>query len=99
SPVIETVSYAGVESAAVHGGGGNDAITDPDSANLALFGDAGDDTIVIANAIGAVTADGGEGSDTYIVQAGNLQGPVAISDTGTTGANSVTVVGTTGDDT
>src|SRR5262249_36369823 len=98
SPVVETVSYAGVESAAVHGGAGNDTLTDPDSTNLALFRDAGDDTITVANTTGPVAADGGDGSDTYVIQAGSLQGPVTISDTGATGTDAVTINGTAGAD-
>src|SRR5262249_34531373 len=44
-------------------------------------------------------ADGGNGSDTYLVYGSGLQGPVTISDSGTTGTNSVTVYGTAGADT
>jgi Ca2+-binding RTX toxin-like protein len=99
NPVAETVTYAGVERTTVAGGSGNDAITDPDSGELTLLGEAGDDTLTIADTTGPVTADGGDGSDTYVVYGGTLQGPVTITDTGTTGTNSVTVVGTAGADT
>jgi hypothetical protein len=81
------------------GGAGNDTLTDPGSGDATLLGGPGDDTIVIADTTGSVTADGGDGSDTYIIQAGGLHGPMMISDTGTTGSNSVTVVGTVGADT
>jgi parallel beta-helix repeat protein len=81
------------------GGDGNDTLTDPGSGDATLLGGPGDDTIVIADTTGSVTADGGDGSDTYLVRAGGLNGPVTIRDTGTTGTNSVTFVGTAGADT
>src|SRR5262249_30311860 len=45
-----------------------------------------------------VIVDGGDGSDTYIVVAGSLDGPVAIADTGAAGTDSLTVQGTAGAD-
>lgn len=99
SPVVETVTYSGIENATVNAAAGNDTITDPNSANLTLLGGLGNDTITITNTTGPVTADGGDGSDTYVVNTGSLQGPVAIADTGASGTNSVTVVGTAGADT
>jgi hypothetical protein len=73
-----------------------------DAAVEALMVDtgAGDDMILVTATAGpGVVADGGEGSDTYVVYGASLQGPVTISDTGTTGTNSVTVYGTAGTDT
>ncbi len=61
---------------------------------------AGDDAILTAATTGSgVLADGGEGSDTYVVQFGSqfgrLAGPVTIADSGTTGTDSLTLhVGT-----
>jgi uncharacterized delta-60 repeat protein len=92
-------TYSGIESVTVNGGGGNDSIIDPGSANLTLLGGPGNDTIVIASTTGPVTADGGDGSDSYVVQAGSLHGPVTISDSGTSGTNGVTILGTAGADT
>jgi hypothetical protein len=77
---------------------GNDTANDPNSGNFLILGGPGDDTIIIQDTTGLVTADGEEGSDTYIVNAGNLQGPVAINDSGSTGTDSVFLNGTTGND-
>jgi hypothetical protein len=64
------------------------------------LGDEGDDTIIVTATAGSgVSADGGEGSDTYIVAAGSLAGPVTIADTGTTGTDALTAQGTAGNDT
>lgn len=94
----ETVFFTGVD-VTIHGGGGDDLITDPGN-DTSLFGDEGNDTIVISATTGSgVVADGGEGSDTYIVAASGLAGPVAIADTGTTGSDSLTIQGTAGNDT
>jgi uncharacterized delta-60 repeat protein len=99
NPVIETVLSVGIETRDIHGGGGDDLITDPGS-DTTLFGDEGNDTIVINATFGSgVTADGGEGSDSYQIIAGELDGPIAIADSGTTGTDSVTIVGTAGHDT
>jgi ELWxxDGT repeat protein/VCBS repeat-containing protein len=96
----QEVDFAGMEGQVVlNAGAGNDTIHDPDSGNFLILGGDGDDTIIIQDTIGAVTADGGNGSDTYIAYGGTLQGAVTINDSGTTGTNSVTVVGTTGADT
>ena len=42
--------------------------------------------------------DGGAGSDKYIVGGGILAGPVTIADSGTSGTDGVTVLGTPGND-
>jgi hypothetical protein len=99
NPVVETVTFTGTERATVDGGAGDDTITDPASADLTLLGGAGNDTIVIADTTGSVWADGGAGSDTYVIFAASLQGLVTVADTGPGGTNSVTVVGTAGNDT
>ncbi|MFN0051401.1 MAG: beta strand repeat-containing protein, partial [Planctomycetales bacterium] len=99
SPVQETVQRTGIETMVIHGGGGKDRITDP-GADTTIFGDEGDDTIIITATEGSgVTLDGGEGSDIYLVDADGLAGPVTISDSGTTGGDSLVVQGTDGDDT
>lgn len=98
SPVVETVLSSGIETRQIRGGGGDDLITDPGS-DTELFGDDGNDTIIIADTTGLITADGGEGSDTYIIYINNLQGPVSIDDTGTTGTDTVTLQGTPDTDT
>jgi Ca2+-binding RTX toxin-like protein len=98
NPVTETVLRSGIETVVVHGGGGKDKITDPGEDTF-LFGDEGDDTIIISATMGnGVIADGGEGADSYVVAAEGLVGPVTIIDTGTTGDDSLAVEGTAGDD-
>jgi Ca2+-binding RTX toxin-like protein len=65
-----------------------------------ILGGPGDDTIVITATTGnGIVVDGGSGSDTYVVEASSLAGPVTISDSGSTGTDSVTVQGTAGSDT
>jgi Ca2+-binding RTX toxin-like protein len=104
----ETVTFSGIDSnpsdptdytVVLNAGAGDDTVLDPDSGNLLILGGAGNDTITIASTTGPVTADGGDGSDSYLVYGGSLQGPVTISDSGTTGTNAVTVYGTSGADT
>lgn len=95
----QEVDFDGMEGVTLNAGAGNDTINDPNSGNFLILGGPGDDTIIIADTTGPVTVDGGDGSDTYIIQAGNLHGPVTINDTGTTGTNNVSIVGTAGPDT
>ncbi len=93
------VAFDGMEAVTLNAGAGNDTIIDPNSGNLLILGGPGNDTIIIADTTGPVIVDGGDGSDTYIIRAGNLQGPVTINDTGTGGTDTLTIVGTPGDDT
>ena len=98
-PVQQTILYSGIESLVIHGGAGDDTIMDPGS-DTQIFGDAGNDTIVInATSSSGVFVDGGAGSDTYIIGGGNLAGPVTLADSGTSGTDSIQIVGTPGDDT
>jgi CSLREA domain-containing protein len=97
-PVQEVVVAVGVQAGTVNGGNGDDRITDPGE-DTTLLGGPGNDTIIINTTTGTgVIADGGDGSDNYIVEFGNLAGPVVIDDTGTTGTDSVEARGTPGDD-
>ncbi len=110
----------GIEVVILNAGAGDDTVHDPESADLTILGGPGNDTIIVADNIGLVTVDGGDGSDvyiveaktfiplqfvgvvgseTYVIQVGNPQGPVTVNDTGTTGVDSVKVVGTAGNDT
>jgi uncharacterized delta-60 repeat protein len=99
NPVQQTVLSSGIETRQIRGGGGDDLITDPGSDTF-LFGDEGNDTIVINATFGTgVTADGGAGSDSYVIEAGSLEGPIAIADSGTTGADSLSLIGTPAADT
>jgi Ca2+-binding RTX toxin-like protein len=98
NPVTETVPYSGIEHVTINGGGGNDTIIDPGAGATILGGD-GDDTLIITASFGTgIFADGGEGSDTYVVDLGNLAGPVTVADSGLTGNDSAVVNGTAGDD-
>ncbi|MBI3407250.1 MAG: right-handed parallel beta-helix repeat-containing protein [Planctomycetes bacterium] len=79
-------------------GAGNDTIHDPGT-NTAILGGPGDDTIIIDASFGnGVVADGGDGSDTYVVAFGSLTAPVTIADSGTTGSDTLAVQGTPGPD-
>jgi hypothetical protein len=91
------VSYTGMEMVNISGGQGNDTIADPESENVNLFGDEGDDVILIADTTGPVTADGGEGANVYVITMGNLAGPVTID--GTAGTSTLTVIAPPGTNT
>lgn len=95
NPVVETVTYSGAFTLVIDAGAGDDTITDP-GADTTILGGPGNDTITIDGTTGSgVIVDGGAGSDTYIILGGpDLQGPVTLSDSGTTGTDSVSVVGT-----
>ncbi len=96
SPFQEQVLTTGIETRTIHGGTGSDTITDPGSDTF-LFGDEGDDTIIIDATTGTgVSAFGGEGNDSYIINLGSLAGPVTVTDTA--GSNTVQVIGTPGSD-
>lgn len=98
-PTAEAIDALGVEQATINGGAGDDTITDPGS-DTTIFGGPGNDTIVIDAAFGTgVVADGGDGSDTYVIYGGGLQAPVTVIDTGAAGTNAVTLYGTAGADT
>lgn len=66
---------------------------------LSVYGDAGDDNFVV-NESGAsqLNLDGQGDSDAYTVFFGSLAGAVKVVDTGLTGVDRLTVVGTAGDD-
>jgi uncharacterized delta-60 repeat protein len=98
-PILEAVTFSGMEHVTLNGAAGNDTFHDPGQ-DTTILGGAGDDTIYIDGTTGnGVIVDGGDGSDTYIVSTGALGGPVAIADTGATGTDTLSVQGTTGDDT
>jgi hypothetical protein len=95
---IANSDYIGMESVTIYGHGGNDHIVDPGS-DTTLLGGPGNDTIVIDGTTGTgVTADGGEDADNIIVKLGNLDGPVNVLDSGTTGADTLVIEGTTAAD-
>ncbi len=96
----QTVEFDGMEKVKLNAGAGNDTIHDPNSGDFEILGGDGDDVIVVQDTVGSgVIVDGGNGSDTYIVNSGNLQGPVTLTDTGASGTDSVSVNGTSGTDT
>jgi uncharacterized delta-60 repeat protein len=98
SPVTGTIGYAGIENEQMKGGAGKDTLIDPGE-GTEIYGEDGDDLIVISAATGTgILIDGGNGSDEVVIYAAGLAGPVTVSDTGTTGTDRVTLVGTAGAD-
>jgi hypothetical protein len=97
-PPLATVPYSGMEAVTVAGCAGADYILDPDSTDTTILGGPDDDTIVLENTTGTgVQVDGEDGSDTFIVNFGGLEGAITIGDTGTTGTDELTVDGADGD--
>ena len=102
SPVTESITYVGQLAAlTIDGGAGNDTITDPGQ-NTTILGGLGNDTIIVNTTTGSgIFVDGGPGSDTYVIgggQFGDLVGPVTVADSGASGTDTVTVLGTSGND-
>ncbi len=99
TPVQQSVTYTGIERTLVSGGGGDDWIFDPSDVDTEIYGDAGNDTIVVDGANGNVVVDGGDGSDAVIVSCGSLFGAIDIGDSGTAPGetNSLTIKGASGD--
>jgi len=93
----EEVVYAGIEQVTVNAGAGDDILRDPLSTNVTLLGDVGNDIFFITDTFGPVTADGGNGNNTFIVTMGNLAGPVTISNTVST--STLTVIAPAGSNT
>ena len=95
----QEVDFNGMEGVTLNAAAGNDTINDPNSGDFVILGGDGDDVIIVQDTVGTgVVVDGGNGSDTYIVNSGNLQGPVTLTDTGATGTDNLTVNGTSGTD-
>ncbi|HMC12390.1 MAG TPA: hypothetical protein VKH44_13915, partial [Pirellulaceae bacterium] len=98
---VVKVLFTGINHVTIDGAAGNDRIIDP-GYDTTILGGPGDDTITINATTGTgVNVDGGSGSDAYIIGGGligDLAGPVTIADTGATGADSVTVLGTGSND-
>jgi hypothetical protein len=91
--------FSGIESGVLNAAAGNDTVLDPDTFNWLLLGGPGNDAITVESTAGpGVTVDGGDGSDSVTILLGDLEGPVAVSDSGTTGADTLTIVGTAGND-
>ena len=87
------------ETIRIDSGDGDDEITIDAPVNAKILSGPGNDTIVInqTGPDGVLICDD-DGSDTYIVNFGDLQGPVTINDTGTIGIDNLIVNGTDGDD-
>jgi hypothetical protein len=97
-PVAETVSYGGMEDLVIDAGDGDDEIT-VNGSQTTIRGGLGDDTFVVnANGSQGLDLDGQDGSDSYTLNFGELQGSLAVDDQGASGFDSVAVVGTTGTD-
>lgn len=99
APAPHPIYYAGIEDVRVDAGDGNDLITIQGSQTpVTILGGAGDDMIVVeGNGPDGLLLEGQDGADVYSVFFGSLAGPVTVTDTGTTGADSLTVYGTSGD--
>ena len=95
---VEVAHLEGIERIFAWGGDGDDVIQIEAAISLpvVLLGGNGNDTLIGGSGSGYF--DGGNGSDRYIV-GGSLQGPIVISDSGQSGVDSVTIVGTSGNDT
>jgi len=79
-------------------GGADQFFLNPVS-NLIVGGDSAISPLVTAPDIPrSMVLDGGDGSDSYIVQLGRLAAPVTINDSGRSGTDSATVNGTDGKD-
>jgi Ca2+-binding RTX toxin-like protein len=93
------VDFAGFESVTLNAAAGNDTIHDPGT-NTTILGGPGDDTILVTATLagGPVTIDGEDGSDSVIIMLGSLAGPVTVIDSGASGTDTLTVLGTTADD-
>jgi parallel beta-helix repeat protein len=88
---VFVITSGTVETVVISAGAGDDNILDP-GANTTILGGAGNDTIIInATSGNGVYCDGGDGSDSYVVQFGSLLGLVTIADSGNSGRDSVTV--------
>ena len=98
NPVLETVFYTGTEDLTVDGKGDSDSIRILFSQTTILGGDGDDNIIVEGNGPHGLLIDGQNGSDTYNIQLGSLQGPITVNDQGTSGTDALTVTGTSGDD-
>ncbi len=97
-PATESVGYSGIQNVNVYGGAGPNYITDPGS-NTTIYGGPGANTITITATTGnGVTIHGG-GSDTYVVDLGNLAGPVSIQNSNTGAKDNLIVNGATGNNT
>jgi hypothetical protein len=98
APPVETIQYAGIQNQVIIGGSGNNYFNDPGSQNTTLIGGAGNNTFLLANTVGnGVVVQGGPVSNTYLVNLGNLAGPVTITNSNTSASNSLTVNGAPGD--
>jgi Ca2+-binding RTX toxin-like protein len=93
SPVTGFVVHAGVDRVQVRAGTGKDEVTDP-GADTEIYGEEGDDTIVITASSGAgLFVDGGDGSDAVVIRASGLAGPVGVADSITQSGDQVIVNG------
>jgi hypothetical protein len=94
----DSVGYSGIQNVNVFGGAGPNYITDPGT-NTTIYGGPGANTIVITATTGnGVTIHGG-GSDTYVVDLGNLAGPVSIQNSNAGATDNLIVNGATGNNT
>ena len=94
----ERVEFDGIDGLiTLNAQAGNDTVIDPNSGNFLILGGPGDDTIIIQDTTGAVTADGGSGNNTIIIIMGQLAGQITVN--GADGTNIVNVIAPSGNNT
>jgi uncharacterized delta-60 repeat protein len=100
SPVSETVFRSGIPNTTINANGtSTNYINDP-GGNTTINGGPGANFITIgATSAGGVVINGGLGANTYIVDLGNLAGPVTIQNKNTAATNNLIVNGPAGNNT
>jgi parallel beta-helix repeat protein len=97
--VTESIAYSGIEAINIYGGAGPNFLTDP-GAQTTIYGGPGANTITITATTGTgVVINGGGGSNTYVVDLGNLAGPVVINNANAAATNNLVVNGAAGNNT
>jgi hypothetical protein len=100
APPVETIQYAGMQNQIIFGGSGNNYFNDPGSQNTTLVGGPGTNTFVLANTVGnGVVIKGGPSINNYVVNLGNLAGPITINNANSNATNNLTVNGAPGNNT
>ncbi len=98
SPFEKSVFFSGIAHVTIDCGDGDDHVINPGGSTTILGGPGTDTIIITATADGGVTIDGQEGSDTYEIQLGSLEGNVVVADSGTDDTDTLTIVGTQDND-
>jgi uncharacterized repeat protein (TIGR03803 family) len=99
APAVETVSFTGTSTQILVGGSGSNYFIDPGSGTTLVSGPAANTFVITSTAGTGVTIDGGPSTDNFIIDLGSLAGPVAIQNGNPGAADSMTVVGASGNNT